>query len=115
MATKVSTVGTVPVSDDLTVPVITVPESDVETSDPAIRFEGTAPIDVNVIVYDNDVPLGVVEVDEAGQWQFEPPEPLAEAEHTIVARTTDGQRVSRPSVPVRIRVVVERLPVTGGE
>jgi hypothetical protein len=105
----------VPVTDELDVPVIVVPEGDLEQADSFVGFEGTAPASAEVVVYDNDVPLHVVVADGRGWWQFDPPEPLTRGTHVVVARTTDGARVSRPSAPVRVVVVVESLPLTGGD
>jgi hypothetical protein len=105
--------GAMPVTDELEVPAITTPEGDVETTEAELAIGGRAPANARVVVYDNQFPLGMVIADETGQWQFEPPEPWAEAEHVIVARTTDGERISQPSDPVRVVVAGERLPITG--
>jgi hypothetical protein len=102
-------------TDELDAPAITSPEADLETSETEIVVGGTAPVNARVVVYDNQFPLGMVVADGEGEWQFEPPEPWSEAEHVIVARTTDGERISQPSNPVRVVVVGERLPITGGE
>jgi hypothetical protein len=107
--------GVLPVTDKLGVPAITSPEGDLETSETEIVIGGMASAKARVVVYDNQFPLGMVVADGEGKWQFEPPEPWSEAEHVIVARTTDGERISQPSDPVRVVVVVagEQLPVTG--
>jgi hypothetical protein len=105
--------GALPVTDELDAPVITSPEEDLETTETEVTIEGTAPANARVVVYDSQFPLGMVVADDDGKWQYEPPEPWSEAEHVIVARTTDGDRLSQPSDPVRVVVVGERLPVTG--
>ena len=84
-----------------------------ETKELDIAIGGTAPAGSSVVVYDNQFPLGMVIAEGEGQWQYKPPKPWSEAEHVIVARTTDGERISEPSDPVRVVVVGERLPVTG--
>jgi hypothetical protein len=105
--------GVLPVTDELDAPVITSPEEDLETTETEVTIEGTAPANARVVVYDSQFPLGMVVADDDGKWQYEPPEPWSEAEHVIVARTTDGDRLSQPSDPVRVVVVGERLPITG--
>jgi hypothetical protein len=107
--------GVMPVTDELDAPAITSPEGDLETQETEVVIEGTAPADALVVVYDNQFPLGMIVADGEGEWQFEPPEPWSEAEHVIVARTTDGERISQPSDAVRVVVVGERLPITGRE
>ena len=102
------------VTDALHVPEIVVPESDLESAESTVWFEGTAPAHAQVMVYDGKVPLGLAVADGEGRWRFEPEEPLAKTEHTIVVRTTDGTWMSRPSKPLRVVVTGGRLPVTGG-
>ena len=80
-----------------------------------MTIEGSAPAGAVVIVYDGDTPLGIVTADTEGNWQLEPEKPLAAGKHVLTARTTDGSRVSRPSAAVRVVVIGELLPVTGGE
>ena len=101
--------------DQLDVPEITAPQDDAAIQGTEVVVEGSTVANARVIVYDNDAPLGMVVVDGEGQWRLTPREPLSDGDHTIVARTTDGKRLSRPSDPVRVVVTKERLPVTGGQ
>jgi hypothetical protein len=102
-----------PVTDELAVPAITSPEKGLEAKPAEVVLGGTAPASASVVIYDNQSPLGMVVADGAGRWQYKPSKPWSEAEHVVVARTTDGKRISEPSDPVRVVVVSERLPVTG--
>lgn len=107
--------GDLPVSEDLDVPEITLPHGEQESQATEIAFAGSAPPGAQVVVYDNDVPAWMVVADDEGRWDLKPPQELARQEHVIVARVTDGKHVSRPSEPVRVAVIEERLPVTGEE
>jgi hypothetical protein len=104
-----------PESEKLRVPHITTPAEGIEVPDIDLIFVGEANSEANVVVYANGQPLGMVTADAKGQWTLTPPQLLPEAEYTIFARTTDGERVSYPSEPIQVMVVGERLPVTGGE
>ncbi len=107
--------GAMAESEDLDVPAITRPDKAAESKANEVQFAGTAPAGSRVVVYDNEQPVGMVVADDDGEWQFVPPELPKEAEHVVVARTTDGSRLSKPSEPVRVVVVGEILPVTGEE
>jgi hypothetical protein len=104
-----------PVSGDLLAPTFTLPVDGAEVQDPLIAVEGTAPARTTVVVYEGDVSLGEGTVDDDGHWQFNLLQPLSEGQHSLVARATDGERVSEPSNVVRIIVLGELLPITGGE
>jgi hypothetical protein len=86
-----------------------------EVADIDLRFEGEATSETNVVVYANGKPLGMVTADAEGRWALIPPQLLPEAEYFVVARTTDGERVSYASEPLQVAVVSERLPVTGAD
>jgi len=107
--------GDLPESEELEMPRIIAPTGGEEVLDTDVRFEGEAASDANVVVYADGLPLGMVTADAEGRWALTPPQLLPEAQHTIVARTTDGERVSYASEPVQLAVVSERLPVTGGD
>ena len=74
-----------------------------------------APASMVVVVYEGDAQLGTAMADDAGRWQLALPQPLSKGEHSLFARTTDGERVSDPSNIVRITVLDALLPITGGE
>jgi hypothetical protein len=102
-----------PEREALVAPRITAPTGEEKVLDTEVRFEGQAAANADVIVYDNGAPLGTTTADAAGRWTFVPSRVLSEAEHTIVARTTRGERVSPPSEPIQLTVISERLPTTG--
>ena len=102
-----------PESEALASPRITLPEGGQEVLEREVRVEGQAASAARVVVYADGAPLGTAQAGAGGEWAFVAPQPLAEGEHTIVARTTDGERVSLPSAPVRVVVLGDRLPDTG--
>lgn len=101
------------VSSELDVPAIISPPGGTEVRANEIQFSGTAPANAQVIVYDNEQPVGVVIADENGDWSMVPPQVMDEQEHVVVARTVQENVVSEASEPVKVVIVGEILPVTG--
>jgi hypothetical protein len=103
------------VSSELDVPAITSPEGGTEVQANKVQFSGTAPANAQVIIYDNEQPVGVVIADEDGNWSIVPPQVMDEKEHVVVARTIQENTVSESSEPVKVVVIAEILPVTGAQ
>jgi len=101
------------VSSEMDVPAITNPGEGTEVQANKVQFSGTAPANAQVIVYDNEQPVGVVIADEDGNWSMTPPQVMDEQEHVMVARTIQENTVSEASEPVKVVVIAEILPVTG--
>ena len=105
--------GDMAVSSEMDVPAITNPGEGTEVQANEVQFSGTAPANAQVIVYDNEQPVGVVIADEDGNWSMTPPQVMDEQEHVMVARTIQENTVSEASEPVKVVVITEILPVTG--
>ncbi|MDI6529051.1 Ig-like domain-containing protein [Pseudomonas otitidis] len=76
---------------------------------PVISGSGAEPGDVITILDHGKEVLGSVVVDQEGNWQFKPEEPLPEGEHEISVTATDSAgNVSEPSPGVT--VIVDATP-----
>ncbi len=78
-------------------------------------IEGAAQPHATVVVYDGDNVLGTAQADQEGRWRVELMQPLVEGEHVFTARVKKGEQVGDPSAAVRVTVLINQLPVTGGE
>ncbi|UST72286.1 Ig-like domain-containing protein [Pseudomonas siliginis] len=69
-----------------------------ETDDAKPTISGTAEVGSTVVIKDKGVEIGRVQVDENGQWSFEPSLPLSKGDHQLTVEAIDAAgNVSAPS------------------
>jgi hypothetical protein len=89
--------------------------SDNNTSDRTPTLNGTGEAGAIVEVFDGQDSLGVVDVDQNGDWTFTPDNNLSEGQHSFTARTTDlaGNTSTSAALVVTIDVEPPADPPTG--
>jgi hypothetical protein len=71
-------------------PAVSTPVNGSTTHDNTPTLSGSAEAISTVTVFVDDTPLGTTQVDIAGHWTFAPTVKLADGQHTVRARATDG-------------------------